>query len=109
MAIEFNFPYHGISALIPAEQTKRQDSRAIDQRKAFPEITFMVVKEVQARGKFKLETPWGSIVNSVPCLDPNLASYLKEGMSVAVRYSKVDKNNNYIRSMGPSHIAPSGG
>lgn len=83
------------------DRTSRQ---AAQQRKDFPEIVFMTVKELKRGQKFKLETPWGSLVDDVPCIDPNLGGYLKAGMTVAVRYNKVDPNVCYIRNLGPAGI-----
>lgn len=64
----------------------------------------MVIKEVKRGQKFKLETPWGSMVDDVPCIDPSIGKYLREGMTVGVRYSKVDPNACYIRNLGPVGI-----
>lgn len=83
------------------DRTSRQ---AAQQRKDFPEIVFMTIKELKRGQKFKLETPWGSLVDDVPCIDPNLGGYLKAGMTVAVRYNKVDPNVCYIRNLGPAGL-----
>lgn len=65
----------------------------IDVRKAFPETCVMKIASVNDDGTFNLETPWGSTVSRVPCLDGQLASVLAVGMDARVRYSGVNKDD----------------
>lgn len=75
------------------------------QRQDFPEIHFMTIKAVQSGGKFQLEAPWGGILDRVSCVDHTIAGYLKPGMTVCVRYSQADRNDCYIRNLGPATTA----
>lgn len=74
------------------------------QRKTFPEIHMMKILEKQSGGKFKLEAPWGGVLDRVPCVDFNIVSLLEPDMVVAVRYDIVDSHNCYIRNIAPSKV-----
>lgn len=87
---------------LPSRESFNRTSR--QQRKTFPEIHMMKILEKQSGGKFKLEAPWGGVLDRVPCADFNIVSLLEPDMIVAVRYDIVDTHNCYIRNIAPSKI-----
>lgn len=87
---------------LPSRESFNRASR--QQRKTFPEIHMMKILEKQSGGKFKLEAPWGGVLDRVPCADFNIVSLLEPDMIVAVRYDIVDFHNCYIRNIAPSKI-----
>lgn len=87
---------------LPSRESFNRASR--QQRKTFPEIHMMKILEKQGGGKFKLEAPWGGVLDRVPCADFNIVSLLEPDMIVAVRYDIVDSHNCYIRNIAPSKI-----
>lgn len=102
--MDFNFTHPNPIFRSMADTLKAAKTVADKQRWDFPEIFFMTVSAVQSGGKFQLEAPWGGILDRVPCVDFRLTPYLKEGMTVAVRYSRVDRNECYIRNIGPARV-----
>ena len=105
MDFDANVPWHHpLSWMnsLPSRADVNQQQR--QQRKTFPEIHFMKILEKQAGGKFKLEAPWGGVLDRVPCTDFNIVSLLEPDMIVAVRYDIVARDNPYIRNLAPSKV-----
>lgn len=100
MDFHFKHPHPIFRSLASATAATTTDM--LKQRQDFPEINFMTIKAVQGRGKFQLEASWGGILDGVGCVDYNMAAYLKEGMTVCVRYDQVNRNECYIRGLGPA-------
>lgn len=99
--LEFVWRGPSTQSKTPKQIQHFQADTAQYQRRLNPEIHYMVISEVQPYGKFKLETPWGAYLDGVGCADWRLQPYLKEGMSVVVRYDRVNSNEAYIRALAP--------